>query len=218
MTESENQESKDTVVSYNGQNHKVMKMSASRVFKGLSGTLGLLIAAPLLALLITSHIFQPYQVDGQSMETTLQDGDRLIVYKLPKTISNLGGSAYIPGRWDIIVFDKPKQLNAPESTKHLIKRVIGLPGERVLIRQGKVTIFNKDNPEGFDPDANKDYSKDIISTSGNVDLTVGSNEVFVLGDNRGNSADSRVFGPIPSSIIVGDATVRFIPVNNMKRL
>lgn len=186
--------------------------------KRISGTLLLVVAAPLLALFLTAHVFQPYEVDGQSMETTLQHSDRLIVYKLPKTMANLTNKSYIPSRWDVIVFDRPPQLSAPESTQHLIKRVIGLPGERVQVKDGKVTVYNKDNPEGFNPDLNQEYAGDIVSTGGVVDITVGPNEVFVLGDNRGNSSDSRIFGPIPASIIVGHATLRFVPVNNMRRL
>lgn len=190
----------------------------SKGIKSILGTLGLLVIAPFLALFMTAHIFQPYQVDGQSMETTLQDGDRLIVYKLPVTLSNIMNHDYTPNRWDVIVFDKPKQLSAPDSTKHLIKRVIGLPGERVVVSDGVVTVYNKDKPDGFNPDIGKEYSNDIVSTSGNVDITIGQKEIFVLGDNRDNSSDSRIFGSIPTDIVVGRATSRFLPVNAMKKL
>ena len=119
----------------------------SKNLKSILSTAALLVAAPFLALFMTAHIFQPYQVDGQSMETTLQNGDRLIVYKLPVTLSNLMNDNYTPNRWDIIVFDKPKQLSAPDSTKHLIKRVIGLPGERVVVSDGVVTVFPDEQSE-----------------------------------------------------------------------
>lgn len=200
------------------EHSSLRKRGIKDAIRGASGTVGLLIAAPLLAIFLTSHVFQPYEVDGASMETTLQNGDRLIVYKLPKTISNLTNNNYTPDRWDVIVFDKPKSLSAPDSTRHLIKRVVGLPGERVVVHGGKVTIYNKENENGFDPDADKDYAKDILTTSGNFDITVGSDEVYVLGDNRTNSSDSRVFGPIKTSSIVGQATARFIPVDDMKKL
>jgi signal peptidase I len=193
-------------------------VTKSRSVKSILGTVGLLVIAPFLALFMTAHIFQPYQVDGQSMETTLQDGDRLIVYKLPVTLSNIMNNDYTPNRWDVIVFDKPKQLSAPDSTKHLIKRVIGLPGERVVVADGIVTVYNQEKTEGFNPDSGKEYSNDIVSTSGNVDITVGQNEIFVLGDNRDNSSDSRIFGSIPTDIVVGRATSRFLPVNAMKKL
>jgi len=194
------------------------KRAVKKGFKNISGTLTLLIAAPLLALLITSHVFHSYEVDGLSMDTTLQHGDRLIVNKFPKTIANINGSTYMPGRDDIIVFDRPKQISAPDSVEHLIKRVIALPGERVFIKDGQVTVYNNDFPEGFDPDEGKEYSKDITTTPGNVDITVGQTEVFVLGDNRSNSSDSRVFGSIDTSTIVGNAVIRFIPTSAMRRL
>lgn len=186
--------------------------------KNISGTLTLIIAAPLLALLITSHVFHSYEVEGLSMDTTLQHGDRLIVNKLPKTIANINGSTYMPGRDDIIVFDRPKQISAPDSVRHLIKRVVALPGERVVIKDGDITVYNNEFPDGFNPDVGKEYSKDIVSTAGNVDVTVGQTEVFVLGDNRSNSSDSRIFGPIDTSSVVGNAVIRFIPTNAMRRL
>jgi signal peptidase I len=189
-----------------------------KIAKKLTGTVGLLITAPLLALLLTAHVFQPYEVDGASMETTLQDTDRLIVLKLPKTWANITNGEYRPRRWDVIVFDRPALLNAPSATEHLIKRVIGLPGERVRVENGTVTVFNAEHPDGFNPDEDKEYSEDIVTTPGKVDLTVGRGEVFVLGDNRTNSTDSRVFGPISEDIIVGKAAVRFIPLNAMRKL
>jgi signal peptidase I len=189
-----------------------------KIGQSLTGTLGLVIAAPLLALFLTAHIFQPYEVDGASMETTLQNTDRLIVFKLPKTWANISGGDYRPSRGDVIVFDRPKQLNASARTEHLIKRVIGLPGERVVIKDGTVTVYNAEKPDGFNPDKGMDYSGDIVTTPGQVDITVGRSEVFVLGDNRTNSTDSRVFGPISDEIIVGKAVTRFLPLNKMTKL
>ena len=186
--------------------------------KSISGTLALFIIAPIFALFLTAHVFQPYEVDGASMETTLQNADRLIVYKLPKTLSNLTGNELSLNRWDVIVFDRPTDLSAPESTEHLIKRVIALPGERVKINNGKVVVFNQENPDGFNPDQGQSYTDGFSTTSGTVDITVGQGEVFVLGDNRENSTDSRVFGSIPKDIVVGRATARFVPINAMKQL
>ena len=188
-----------------------------RGLSSISSTVVLLIAAPLLAVFITSHVFHSYEVDGHSMETTLHNGARLIVYKLPKTISNINGSTYMPSRRDIIVFDRPIQLSTSSNISHLIKRVIALPGERVVVKDGKVTVFNAESPEGFNPDDNQEYAKDITTTPGNVDITVGQGEVFVMGDNRTNSLDSRVFGAINTSTIVGNATIRFLPTSSMRK-
>ena len=197
------------------------KKSSERNSKPSSGwksTVIMIVSAPVLALLLTAHVFQSYQVDGQSMETTLQNADRLIVNKLSKTIANLRNNSYIPNRYDIVVFDRPVQSNISGDVDHLIKRVIALPGERVLVRNGRVTVFNQQTPNGFDPDVNQSYSEAVSNTSGQVDITVGANEIFVLGDNRSNSTDSRKFGSIPSSILVGTAEVRFAPINNTKSL
>ena len=187
-------------------------------FKNISSTLLLIVTAPLLAIFITSHVFHSYEVDGMSMDTTLQNGDRLIVFKLPKTVSNITGGTHMPSRWDVIVFDRPGQLSRSNSVRHLIKRVIALPGERVTVADGVVTVYNDENPDGFMPDDGQEYFVSIDQTPGKVDITVDEGEVFVLGDNRTNSTDSRSFGAISTDLVVGKATARFVPVNNMKRL
>ncbi len=192
--------------------------SLAAKLRGTVGTIALLVTAPLLAVFITSHVFHSYEVDGSSMETTLQNGDRLIVYKLPKTLSNLSGNDLIPSRYDIVVFDRPRQISAPNSVSHLIKRVIALPGERVTVKNGSITVYNGEFPDGFNPDAGMEYEEGIVTTTGSYDVTVGPGQVFVVGDNRTNSTDSRVFGPIDTDLLVGKATSRFVPVGNMKRL
>ena len=153
-----------------------------------------------------------------SMETTLQDGDRLIVQKISKNLSKIRGQEYIPRRGEIVVFDKPEYLNNTSgNVDHLIKRVIGLPGERIVARDGKYTIYNKEFPDGFNPDDDQEYAKDIVTTPGEVDITVGEKEIFVSGDNRTNSLDSRVFGAINTNSITGTVTVRFVPLNSFER-
>lgn len=188
-------------------------------WKGAASTIAILIAAPLVALTLTAFVFQSYEVDGPSMETTLQNRDRLIVWKLPKTFARITNSHYIPARGDIIVFVKQGLFEAAGGgqAKQLIKRVIGLPGDRVVVQDNHITIFNDKFPLGFNPDINHDYSQNIASiTSGNVDLVVPEGEVFVNGDNRTNSLDSRAFGTISSNDIVGKLELRIFPINNFK--
>lgn len=195
-----------------------LSSSSKRGWKNILSTFGILLIAPVLAIFITIFIFQSYEVYGQSMETTLQNGDRLIVQKLSKNWSKVRGREYIPQRGEIVVFDKPSALsNAGEDVDHLIKRVIGLPGERVVVTGGKITIYNAAYPEGFDPDKDQEFAKDITTTPGEVDITVGSGEIFVSGDNRTNSLDSRMFGAINVDLITGIAIVRFVPVDNFER-
>jgi signal peptidase I len=182
--------------------------------KGIISTVAILIIAPLIALSLTAFVFQSYEVDGPSMETTLQNKDRLIVYKLPKTISRLTGRDYIPKRGDIIIFT----LNEGDSTgtgqsRQLIKRVIALPGEEIALKDNAYTVYNKDNPNGFNPDK-ADYGKVITNTSGEIArFKIPENKIFVSGDNRPNSLDSRSFGPIPLEDVIGKLSLRVYPFN-----
>ena len=187
-------------------------------WKNIASTVAILISAPILAIFLTIFVFQSYEVYGQSMETTLQNGDRLIVEKLSKNWSKVRGKEYIPQRYEVVVFDKPTSIRNAGAVDHLIKRVIGLPGERVVVRGGSITIYNQDNPDGFNPDESQEYAKDIISTPGDVDLTIADGEVFVSGDNRTNSLDSRNFGAINTDKITGIAKVRFVPVGSFRNL
>jgi signal peptidase I len=180
-------------------------------------TVAVLLVAPLVALFLTAFVFQSYQVDGPSMETTLYNNDRLLVWKVPKTWSRITGNAYVPGRGDVVVFvEKTASEYNQGSRKQLIKRVIGLPGERVVVKKGGVTIYNQEHPNGFQPDKSLPYGEVIKETTGDVDTVITKDKVFVLGDNRSNSLDSRAFGPIGSKDIVGKLVLRVWPAGNMK--
>jgi signal peptidase I len=100
--------------------------------------------------------------------------------------------------------------------QQLIKRVIGLPGDRVVIHDGVVKIYNQDFPNGFNADQDTDHGDLAINTSGDIDLTLAKNQIYVMGDHRGNSKDSRYFGPISSDIIVGKLALRVLPLNKTK--
>lgn len=181
-------------------------------------TVAILVLAPIIAFALTALVFQSYQVDGSSMETTLQDQDRLIVLKLPRTIAKITHNPYMPHRGDVIIFNKNDlyQYDGATQKKQLVKRVIGLPGDRVVIKDNKVTVYNAANPAGFNPDSTLPYGKAIINTSGVADVTVSSNQLYVMGDNRGNSLDSRIFGPISDADIVGKLVLRIFPFNKAK--
>lgn len=182
--------------------------------KNVIYTILLFILAPVFALLMILFVFQSYVVDGSSMEPTLQNGNRVFILKLPKTFDNLKGQEFIPTRHEIIVFKKPS-----DPGTQLIKRVIGLPGDRVVVRDGKITVYNAQNPNGFDPDANTDYGATLEPTVGNVDIMVGDNELFVCGDNRapGGSLDSRSgLGLVPVQNIVGRLWIRYFPLSEFK--
>lgn len=183
-------------------------------------TIFLFALAPLTALAIAAFVIQSYQVDGQSMETTLQNNDRLIVNKIPRSLARLTHHSYVPPRGTIIIFNEQLDLGTGLSEKQLVKRVIGLPGERVVVNNGTITIYNKQHPEGFNPDTSGQWTLHLpggtpLTTPGQVDVTLTSNQLFVSGDNRLNSEDSRYFGPIELSQVVGKLSFRILPISEI---
>ncbi len=184
--------------------------------KSIFSTIGLLLLAPILAIFITTFVFHSYEVYGESMEPTMNNGDRLLVLKAPRTWASLRGNTYMPGRGEIIVFNKPDLSVDNESGKQLIKRVIGLPGDRVMVSGGTIKIFNNEHPNGYSVDADTDYGSTIPATEGDINILVPQGEVFVCGDNRLNSLDSRYFGTIRTKDIVGTAEFRMYPFGQQR--
>jgi signal peptidase I len=186
-------------------------------WKSVLSTLGIVILAPVIALLLINFVFQSYEVDGSSMETTLHNHDRLIVLKVQRSWARITKHDYIPSRGEIVIFDKKGLVEyGGASERQLIKRVIGLPGERIVVKDGLMTVYNRDHPAGFQPDTMGEYGKNIPSTSGDVDVTIPAGQIFVCGDNRSNSLDSRVFGPVPAKDIVGNLGVRVYPFSDAR--
>jgi signal peptidase I len=172
------------------------------------------VAAVILALCLITFVFQSYQVDGPSMQNTLQNNDRLIVWKVPRTLARITGTRYVPQRGNVIIFIENNLADFGQTdSKQLVKRVIGLPGDRVVVKDGAVTIYNSQFPSGFQPDKTLDYGKKaaLPYTSGDVDITLKTNQIFVCGDNRINSLDSRAFGPVNVNDIVGRLVLRVYP-------
>lgn len=187
-------------------------------WRSVLSTIVILLIAPLVALLLMAFVFQSYQVDGPSMQTTLQQNDRLIVWKTPRTWARITGNPYIPERGDIIVFVEP-DLNdlGQNANKQLIKRVVALPGERVVVKDGALTVYNKEHPDGFQPDKTLPYGSVIQTTPGELDTLVPDDHIFVAGDNRSNSLDSRAFGPVNADNIVGKLSARIFPLGEAQR-
>lgn len=188
--------------------------------RSVFSTIGILISAPLVALLLIAFVFQSYEVDGPSMENTLSHNDRLIVVKAGVTWANLRGQEYLPDRGDIIVFAKRGTVDpAAGGERQLIKRVIGLPGDQIIIEDGFITIVNNERPNGFNPDEELGYGDLIASRDDSRDynITVGEDEIFVMGDNRSNSLDSRKFGAISTDEVVGQLSTRIFPLDSITR-
>ncbi len=187
--------------------------------KDFASFVGILGIAGILAFLLITFVFRSYAVDGPSMETTLQNQDKLIVWKVPRTIAQITGNQYVPNRGDVIIFSEDN-LGAcgQDGERQIIKRTMGLPGERVVVKDGTVTVYNKEQPGGFSPDDTLPYNRDnrIPVTTGNIDVTLKSNQVFVSGDNRPDSCDSRAFGPIETDQIIGKLVIRLLPANKIQ--
>lgn len=137
-----------------------------------------------VVVLIRTFIITPVRVDGDSMKNALKNGDILLLYKL--------GSI---NRLDIIVLDEEKD------NEKIIKRVIGLPGETVAIKKGKIYINDKVIDDEYAYGETSDYDK----------VTLEDDEYFILGDNRLISKDSRYFGPIKENEIKGKIVFRLFP-------
>ncbi|HEX3081734.1 MAG TPA: signal peptidase I [Candidatus Saccharimonadia bacterium] len=171
-----------------------------------------------VVLILHNFVFQAYHVVGTSMVPTLHDTDYLIISKLGYTqalVERLFGQdkKYIPPRGQVIVFRFPK-----DTSRVFVKRVVGLPGDRVVIKNGSVTIFNASHPNGFNPDLG--YEAKDTSTLIDTDEVVQQGNVFVMGDNRtpNGSYDSREWGELPSSYIIGNAVLRLLPLDQVKVL
>lgn len=152
-----------------------------------------------VAYTIRYFIIQPFVVDGHSMDPNLSNSEYLIVNKFSYKIDE-------PRRGDIIVFTAP---NSPEYD--YIKRIIGLPGEKITIKNEKIYIN--------DSLIEENYLTNNVNTTiqGNkktiLEVTLNNDEYFVLGDNRDNSSDSRVWGPLPKKNIIGKAWFVVYPLN-----
>lgn len=160
---------------------------------------GLILIIPIVAILVTTFSLRIYHVEGPSMEPSLKDNQRVLIQKWSKTIAGLKGIKYKPNRYDVVV------LIPPDDNTQVIKRIIGVPGDRIITKDDKVIIFNSEHPEGYKVDEEAPVGKMIYfkKTEGFIDITLDTDEYFVLGDNRENSEDSRVFGVISAEDIVG---------------
>lgn len=190
----------------------------SGILSGLKVIFNWLIIPLGLVLILHYFVFQAFHVVGHSMDPTLNETDYLIVSKVDASIARLThpgdkNGAYIPKREQIVIFKFPLRPSIV-----FVKRVIGLPGDHVVIQNGTVTVYNSANPNGFNPDSSH-LTTDPV-TLGSIDEVVPSGNIFVLGDNRtpGGSYDSRDWGLLPSTDIIGIATLRLLPLNQFKVL
>jgi signal peptidase I len=157
------------------------------------------VIAIVIVIPVRMFVAQPFLVNGASMDTTFKDGEYLIVDELSYHFRE-------PARLDVVVFKYPI-----DPKKYFIKRIIGLPGETVQVQGNKVIVINKENPKGMK------LSEPYIHSDSYYDVkrTLGPDEYFVMGDNRGVSSDSRIWGALPRKNITGVPFVRLLPLSRI---
>lgn len=161
------------------------------------------VIALLIVLPVRWFIAQPFIVSGASMENTFHTGEYLIVDQLTYHFEQ-------PQAGDIVIFRYPKKTSV-----FFIKRIIGVPGDTIDIKGNVVTITNKAHPNGYV--LTEPYIKSMAPDTF-LHRTLGKDEYFVMGDNRDRSSDSRVWGTVPRSDIVGRAYLRLFPFNKVSFL
>ncbi|MGC8981613.1 MAG: signal peptidase I [Minisyncoccia bacterium] len=157
----------------------------------------------LIIIPVRFFIFEPFIVIGESMEPNYHNMDYLIIDKLSYRLRN-------PERGEVIIFTPPF-----DKSKYYIKRIIGLPGEKILLKDDKIYIYNKENPNGFILKENYIIPHQYY---GNLEMKLNNDEYFVLGDNREESYDSRRWGPLKRENIVGRVLFVLRPLNSFLKL
>jgi signal peptidase I len=201
---------------------KKSNSSKDEVYLGVGGFIFEVIKIILLAFIVIVPVrvflFQPFFVQGSSMQPNFEDGQYLIINELgykriPVGREGLALTTVEPykkiERQKAIVFRYPL-----DPQKYFIKRVVGLPGEKVEVKNGKVKIYNDENPDGFVLDESF-YLSEGVKTVGEVSLMLEDNEYFVLGDNRQFSSDSRAWGPLEKKYVIGTVLLRAWPLDEV---
>lgn len=153
---------------------------------------------------IRYYLVQPFFVKGASMEPNFEDGDYILVDELSYYFREAQ-------RGEVVIFRFPQQ-----PSQFFIKRIVGLPGETVKINDNKITIFNVKNPEGIV--LNETYLAPEQETIGTFVTKLDDNEYFVLGDNRLQSSDSRRWGPVNETLVIGRAFLRPWPFTRVSKI
>ncbi len=178
-----------------------MQILFKRIFSFFLDFLETIVVALSIFVVIYLFLFQPHEVKGASMESNFHDGEYILTDKISYRFRE-------PARGEVIIFKAPKNPDID-----YIKRIIGLPGETVKVDNGYVWVNAKKLVEDYIHDQTTILGSGFISEG--QDAVVPVNEYFVMGDNRPHSSDSREFGPIPKSSIIGRALIRYWPPPNL---
>lgn len=165
-------------------------------------TVKIVIVSLAIILPVRYFLVQPFFVKGASMEPAFEDGNYILIDEISYRLKD-------PARGDIVVFKYPI-----DPSQFFIKRIIGMPGETVKIRNNKVRVFNQEFPDGFILNEGS-YLHQGQQTLGDFEEKLAADEYYVLGDNRLRSSDSRFWGPVKRPMITGRVFFRAFPINEI---
>jgi signal peptidase I len=181
-----------------------MEETKSTLLSTLADFIETIVVAAAIFVIVYLFLLQPHQVKGASMQPNFKDGEYILTDKISYRFQN-------PQRGDVVILKAPTDPDVD-----FIKRIIGLPGEKIKISDGKIVIFNSNKKNGF---TLKEPYRIIGTTSGgkeapqNTEIQIPQDSYFVLGDNRLESYDSRSWGFLPKKNIIGKAWLRYWPLN-----
>lgn len=178
------------------------EVGKKKALGGLLELIQVIVISAAIVIPLRTFLVQPFYVKGQSMEPNFYDHEYLFVDKLTYRRQT-------PARGDVVVIRYPL-----DPSEFFIKRVIGLPGETIEVSNGKVRIYNKEHENGFLLDEHTYLDQDYTPLTDTK--TLKDDEYYLMGDNRAASLDSRSFGPVKRSFIVGRVWVRAYPFDRWK--
>lgn len=194
------QERKDLENIESGNNKEVSDNESKGVGQEIWEIVKVIIISLAIVIPIRYFIIQPFIVRGASMEPNFKDKEYLLIDEISYYFKD-------PARGETIVFHYPR-----DPKQFFIKRIVGLPGERMEIKDGKVKIYNSENPDGFV--IIESYLNPLeYETYPSLNVSLAEDEFFVLGDNRDFSSDSRIWGSLDRDMVVGRAVFRAWPFN-----
>lgn len=173
---------------------------AKRFYANAKEILKFVIISLIIVVPFRMWIAQPFIVSGASMEPNFWNGDYLIVDELSLLLRN-------PERSEVVI------LKLPGNSSFFIKRVVGLPNEKLEIKEGKIRVFNEKNKDGFV--LKEKYIGEAPITYPDAKISLKENEYFLMGDNREKSLDSRIWGSVSKNNIVGRAFIRLWPIESI---
>jgi signal peptidase I len=179
------------------ENQPIEPKNGSRFLIFIWETFKVIVISLAIILPIRYYLVQPFFVKGASMESSFEDGDYLLIDELSYRFRE-------PRRGDVVVFRYPQ-----DKSQYFIKRIIGLPGEKLEIKNNVVRVFSDQYEDG--KILNESYLSTQQVTFGDMTVNLGNNEFFVMGDNRLQSSDSRRWGPVDDNLITGRVLLRAWP-------